>query len=126
MHSPAHRFDFLTAFMCVADEAPNLSSTEAVKRVGQLADQVRDGLAAVPRDQPMPRNTIAVLRLAFTVAGHIASQIAELRPDVAETDEYASLADALDELDNQIENHEIALRVGPLLAKARSALAVHG
>lgn len=117
-------FQYVSELMSAVAEAPTMSPSDAAARVRELAGKIRQNTREIPRGEPLNHSHLAVLRLARMLACGLSDMLVKSCPTVGDTDELADLADAIDDLDNQIENHEIAQTIGPRIVEMRAALAV--
>lgn len=123
MNTSAHSFDFIGTFLNFAFTASALSASDAAQQMSALASQVRTSVQDIPRDRALGHQQIGMLKLAMQVSESLLDELLAARPELQGSDALAELSDALDDLDNQIENHEIAREVGPRVAEINASLA---
>lgn len=117
-------FQYIGDLMTVVAEVPTMPPHEAASRVRSLAERIRQSTSEIPRKEALGANHVQLLKLAQTLTCGLSDLLVKACPSVEGTDEFAALADAIDDLDNQVENHEIARAIGPRVAELRSVLAV--
>lgn len=121
--SSVNIFPFVSTFMNFAFTAPALSASDAAQEMSALAAQVRASVREIPRDRGLGPQQVGMLKLAMEVSESVLDELLKARPELRGSDALCDLSDALDDLDNQIENHEIALEVRPRLDEVRASIA---
>ena len=121
--SATNIFPFVSTFMNFAYTAPTLSASDAACEMSTLAAQIRASVREIPRDRGIAPQQVGMLKLAMRVSESVLDELLKARPELRGSGALDELSDALDDLDNQIENHEIALEVGPRVAEVRASLA---
>ena len=117
-------FQYVGELMSTVAEAQTMHPSEAAARIRSLADQIRRSTRKIPRKEPLDANHLHLLSLAQTLTCGLSDMLAKACPSVEGSDEFADLADAIDDLTNQVENHQIARTIGPRVDEMRAALAV--
>lgn len=115
-------FQCLSPMFAAATYADSISDAEMRELARRLTTCVRDGARSIPRDEVLPQGAVQMLQMATLLAHFSLRTIRAAHPALEGAEELSLLDDAVDELDEVVDDHRVAREVPRLLAATRGAL----